>query len=171
MVLKRPITHPEGTINGLLHLTAGTRLTVEDIDTVAIDVELEEATGLPRGERWLAVRGFRHADDSDVPLCWIEYYIDSCFAGVRRLLPGHTGPILTLIEDYYGITIIEAHEEVTAVLTPPELAAGLAVAAGAPALKVRRTYVTSDRDVALITVNTYGPSRFRHAVTIAPPRN
>ena len=158
------------TINDLRKFAAGTRLTVKSIDMVTIDTDVGAMTGLNGGEKWLTVRGFRRAYDAEDPLCWIEYYINSSFAAVGKLLEHHTGAVFALIEDRYGVTITEAHEEIAAILTPPEVAGSLKVQQGTPALKVRRTYVTADGDVAQVTVNTYPPSRFRHSITIRRAR-
>lgn|SRR6185312_4865071 len=171
MVLRRPDTNHRDvmTINDLGTFAAGTRLTVSSIDMVTIDAELEDVTGLSKGEKWLTVRGSRRAEDAEDPLCWMEYYINKSFAAVGRYLQHHTGAVFALIEDRYGVTITEAREEVSAILTPAELADGLKVREGTPALRVRRTYVTSEAEVAQVTVNTYAPSRFRHSMTIRRP--
>lgn len=158
------------SIDDLRTFAAGTRLALESIEMVTINAELSELTGLSGGEKWLAVRGSRRAEDAQVPLCWIEYFINRCFAGVGRFLPRHNGAIFALIEDLYGVSILQAREEITAILTPAELAVALRVPPGTPALRVRRTYLTSDGVVAQVTVNTYAASRFRHCMTIRRAR-
>jgi len=52
------------------------------------------------------------------------------------------------------------------VLISPALAARLKVAPRAAALEVRRTYKTSDGQIAQVTVNTHPASRFRHSMTL-----
>lgn len=172
LVLRQPKSnqHDVMTINDLRTFAASTRLTVESIDMVTIDDELRDKTGLSRGENWTTVRGFRRAQGAEDPLCWMEYYVNSSFAGVCGLLQGHTGAVFTLIEDRYRVTITETREEITAILTPPDLADALKVPEGTPVLRARRTYVTSEGEVAQVTVNTYAPSRFRHSITIRRKR-
>ena len=51
-------------------------------------------------------------------------------------------------------------------LIAPELADGLKIEPGSPALEVQRTYTTSDGEVAQVTVNTHPASRFRHSMTM-----
>ena len=46
------------------------------------------------------------------------------------------------------------------------LGARLDVEPGTPALEVRRTYVTSDGEIAQVTINTHPGSRFRHSMTL-----
>jgi DNA-binding GntR family transcriptional regulator len=127
---------------------------------------LAQRTGLPVGDQWLAVRGFRRAEGSDAPVCRTEYYINRAFAAVGRMLQNHTGPIFPLIEDLFGLSVVEVRQEISAVQVGAELAAGLKVEPGAPALEMQRTYTTSDGEIAQVTVNTHPGARFRHSMTM-----
>lgn len=152
------------SINDLLAFASGARFTIESSAMVRIGEALSRRTGLSAGQDWLSVCGYRETDGA--PLCWTEYYINRAFAGVGRLLQRHDGPIFPLIEDMFGQSIVEVHQEIAAVLIPAELAAGLGVPAGAPALEVHRTYTCSDGEIAQVTINTHPASRFRHSMTM-----
>lgn len=154
------------SINDLLAFATGTRFVIESIAMVTVDDELAVRSGLASGEQWLAVRGFRQTDDAEFPLCRTEYYINRAFAGVGRLLQRHEGPIFPLIEDLFGLSIVEVHQEIAAALISPALADGLKVEPETPALEVQRTYRTSDEQVAQVTINTHPSSRFRHSMTM-----
>jgi GntR family transcriptional regulator len=154
------------SINDLLAFAAGALFVIESTSMVTIDEELAARTGLGTGEGWLAVRGFRQSEGAEFPLCATEYYINRAFAAVGRLLPRHAGPIFPLIEDLFGVSIVEVRQEIAAVLVSPALADGLKVEAGTPALEVQRTYKTSDGEVGQVTVNTHPASRFRHSMTM-----
>ena len=110
--------------------------------------------------------GFRQAEDSDVPICRTEYYINRSFAAVGRMLQNHTGPIFPLLEDLFGISVVEVRQEITAVQLSPELAQVLKVEPGSPALQMQRRYTTSDSEIAQVTVNTHPAARFRHSMTM-----
>ena len=158
--------HQVMSINDLLAFAADTRFAIESIKTVLIDAKLASRTGLPGGDEWLQVCGYRHAQDVDAPVCWTEYYINRAYAAVARLLQRHTGPIFPLIEDMFGQTIIEVQQQISATLISPALATGLKVKEGSAALEVRRTYKTSDEKIAQVTINTHPASRFQHAMTM-----
>ncbi len=100
------------------------------------------------------------------PICRTEYYINRAFAAVGRLLQRHSGPIFPLIEDLFGISIVDVHQEIAAVLVPDDLAAALRITAGAPALQMQRTYTTSDGEIAQVTVNTHPAAQYRHSMTM-----
>jgi GntR family transcriptional regulator len=154
------------SINDLLVFANSARFAIETIGMVLIDKALSSRTGLASGKEWLVVRGFRQTDGAEFPDCWTEYFINREFAAVGRLLQRHTGPIFPLIEDLFGQSITEVHQEIAAVLVSPALSQGLKVEAGTAALEMRRTYRTSDGKVAQVTLNTHPASRFRHSMTM-----
>ena len=154
------------SIDDLLAFAAGAQLNIESNEMVTVGGDLAARTGLEVGTQWLSVRGYRQADGASVPLCRTEYYISRAFAAVGRLLQRHTGPIFPLIEDLFGVTVAELHQEIAAVLLSVELADGLGVEPGTAALQMRRTYQTSDGEVAQVTINTHLSSSFRYAMTM-----
>jgi len=158
--------HDVMSINDLVAFAIGTRFAIESIKMILINGKLASRTGLASGDEWLSVCGFRHKDGVESPLCWTEYYINRDFAAVGRLLQRHTGPIFPLIEDLFGQTIVEVHQEIAATLISPALAGGLQVEAGGAALEFRRTYKMSNGKIAQVTINTHPASRFRHSMTM-----
>jgi GntR family transcriptional regulator len=154
------------SIDDLLAFATGARFSIESNAMVTIDDELAARTGLEVGSEWLAVRGYRQADGSAVAVCKTEYYINRAFAAVGRLLQRHSGPIFPLIEDLFGVSIVEVHQEISAVTVTAALADMLEVDAGTAALEMQRTYKTSDGEVAQVTINTHPSSRYRHSMTM-----
>ncbi len=154
------------SINDLVAFGTDTHLAIESIKTVPIDDKLAARTGLPVGEEWLEVHAYRFAEGDDTPLCWVEYYVNRAYAAVGRLLQRHTGPIFSLIEDLFGEKITEVHQQISATLISPTLAAGLKVREGSAALEVRRAYKTADGKVAQVTINTHPAARFQHSMTM-----
>jgi DNA-binding GntR family transcriptional regulator len=138
---------------------------------VTVDAALAERTGLPVGTEWLAASGYRRIDDATAPVCRTEYYINRNFAAIGRLLQRHTGPIFPLIEDLFGVSIVEVHQEISAVVLDAELAGRLEVEPASVGLQLQRTYTTSDGEIAQVTVNTHPSSRFRHAMTMRRVRD
>ena len=117
-------------------------------------------------EEWLAVLGFRQAVGAEYTHCWTEYYINRSYAAVGRMLQRHSGPIFPLIEDLFGVSVVEVYQEIGAVLVTPAHAERLKVPAGSAAVEVHRTYKTSDGEIAQVTINTHPGSRFRHSMTL-----
>jgi DNA-binding GntR family transcriptional regulator len=158
--------HEVMSINDLVAFATGVRFRIDSIEMIVADAALALRIGSPLGERWLAVRGLRHTDESEPPVCWTEVYINAEFAAVGRLLQRHTGPIFHLIEDLFGQRIVEVHQEIAAGPIRPDLAEGLQVHVGATALEVQRTYKLSGGKIAQVAINTHPASRFRHSMTM-----
>jgi DNA-binding GntR family transcriptional regulator len=154
------------SINDLLAFATGAPFTIESNAMVTIDDDLAARTGLKVGSEWLAVRGYRRADGSQTPVCKTEYYINRAFAAIGRLLQRHSGPIFPLIEDLFGVSIVEVRQEIAAVVVTPEIAALLNIETGSAALEMQRTYTTSDGEIAQVTVNTHPSARYRHSMTM-----
>jgi GntR family transcriptional regulator len=170
LVVPRPASNSYAqdvmSISDLIAFAAGTQFVIESNAMVIIDDDLAVRTGLAAGTEWLAVLGYRQADSAAAPICRTEYYINRAFAAVGRLLPRHAGPIFPLIEDLFGVSVVEVHQQISAVVLSADLADGLKVEPGSAALEVQRTYKTSDDEVAQVTINTHPSSRFRHAMTM-----
>ncbi len=170
LVVPRPSTNSYAqdvvSIDDLLAFASGARFGIESNTMVTVDDELAARTGLALGSQWLAVLGYRRAESTCAPVCRTEYYINRSFAAVGRLLQRHSGPIFPLIEDLFGISIVEVHQEISAVLLTAELAEALAVQPGDAALAMQRTYTTSDGDVAQVTINTHPGAHYRHSMTM-----
>ena len=158
--------HEVMSINDLVAFATDVRFAIDTIEMIEIDDKLSARTGISRGEQWLAVRGFRHTEGSELPVCWTEVYINREFAAVGRLLQRHRGPIFHLIEDLFGQSIVEVHQEIAAALLSPAIAGGLKVKAGTTALEVQRTYKLATGKVAQVAINTHPASRFRHSMTM-----
>ena len=158
--------HEVMSINDLVAFATGVRFRIDSVEMIVADETLAARIGASAGERWLAVRGLRHTDESEPPVCWTEVYINEEFAAVGRLLQRHTGPIFHLIEDLFGQRIVEVHQEIAAGLIQPALAEGLQVHPGATVLEVQRTYRLAGGKIAQIAINTHPASRFRHSMTM-----
>lgn len=169
VVAPRPadsFVHEVMSINDLVAFATGVRFAIDTIEMIEIDDKLSSRTGIASGENWLAVRGFRHTEGNEFPVCWTEVYINREFAAVGRLLQRHTGPIFHLIEDLFGQSIVEVHQEIAAALISPALAGRLKVKAGTTALEVQRTYKLATGKIAQVAINTHPAARFRHSMTM-----
>jgi DNA-binding GntR family transcriptional regulator len=159
------------SINDLLNFTTNTRFEIEQTRMLAVDEVLGAKIGVPGGEDWLFIGGFRHAEGVEAPVCWTEYYINREFAAIGRLLPRHNGPIFPMIEDLFALSIAEVQQEVTAVLISREQAPRYQVAEGTAALEVRRIYKAADGRIVQVTINIHPTARFRLSMTTRRIKN
>jgi len=64
------------------------------------------------------------------------------------------------------VSVVEVHQEISAIATSRELADLLRVETGSAALEMQRTYTTSDGEIAQVTVNTHPSARYRYSMTM-----
>ena len=158
--------HEVASVNDLIAFAVGARYQVDSTERVKADAALAQRLGCKPGDQWLAVRGFRYAAESDLPVCSAEVFINAEFAGVGRLLQRHRGPIFELIEDMYGERVAEVHQEFSARPVPASLVEGLQMSEGDTAIEVRRTYRLASGKTAQVVFNLHPADRFRHAMTL-----
>ena len=158
--------HEVGSINDLIAFAVGARYQIEHTEPVRADAALAERLGCNVGDEWLAVRGFRYAAESELPVCSAEVFINAEFSGVGRLLQRHRGPIFELIEDLYGEHVAEVQQELSARPVPEDLASRLEVDAGETAIEVRRVYRLASGKTAQVVFNLHPADRFRYAITM-----
>lgn len=155
------------SIDDLLAYSRGRRFYFETIGIEAIGPELATAAGVPSGSAWLMLEGYGKSDGYDLPDCWADYYIHKDFAGVGRLLSNPViSPVFPLIEQRFGVRVVEVSQEMSATVISPVQAPVLKVEPGTGAIAVQRVYTTSSSGVALITVATYPADRFRHSIKL-----
>ncbi len=154
------------SIDQVLSFASGWDYNIRSIGMDKLDTRLASWLGLSEDDDWLAVRGASRTRGAPFPEVWVEFYIHRDFAAVGRLLPRHTGPLFTLIEDMFGETVDELHQEITATLIPRELAETLEVDAGTAAILVRRSCKTADGRIIEANFEIYPAERFRYPVTL-----
>lgn len=144
-----------------------------EIDRIEMDLPrscLGEWLGPAGDEQWLAVSGVAHTKGSVLPECWMQLCINREFAAIGDSLRGHSGPIVTLIEERFGETVTDLDQEITAGLITPDLAELLQVEPGSPGIVVLRACRNGDGKILQANVEVYPASRFRYSVTLRRER-
>ena len=101
------------SINDLLAFASGARFDIESNSDDHRRRRTRRAHRASRGRRsgWPCAATARPTTPS-TRICRTEYYINRAFAAVGRLLQRHTGPIFPLIEDLFGVSVVEVHQEI-----------------------------------------------------------
>lgn len=128
----------------------GTRLELKSMEMTPITRDLAAETGLPQGEQWLRVAGYRTAIDGGQTTCWNTYYVDAQYAVLGRLLARHVGPLIPLLEDLFGKRISRITRSMSAVPMPEDHAGRFNVAPGTPTLAIVTRCQTADERIAMV---------------------
>jgi GntR family transcriptional regulator len=158
------------SINDLLAYAKDMHTEIESTRMEVIEGKRAARIGVVSGEEWLVASGLAKRDQQQAPVCWSDYFISREFAAVGRLLPRHTGPVFLLLEDLFGLNIVEIDQEISGSEITPVLASKLQVEPRSGAIEVRRTYRMADGKVAQISVHTHPALRFRHVLKMLRTR-
>lgn len=145
--------------------TIGTRLEIASMGMIALTREMAAATGLPVGEEWLCVRGYRISVDDDRATCWNEYLIRQEYALIGRLIARHVGPLIPLLEDLFETPITRITRSISAVRISAEQAERLGSTHGTPALQILVRCETANGTVAMINRSIHSQGTVTYAIT------
>jgi DNA-binding GntR family transcriptional regulator len=97
---------------------------------------------------------------TEMPISWLELYVEPRFADVLELPNPMGQPALMQIERHHGHRALNAQVEIFATRIDEELAEPLQAEAGAPAMAIMRRYRGGDGNVYLVTYSIHPENRF-----------
>ena len=128
------------------------------------DAALAETLGCAVGTPWLCMSALRTLDDADVPLCWVDFYIQPRFARVMKSKQFDSQPVHEQIEAQFGVHIAEVEASLWAGRVPARMSQALSAEADSPALMLRRRYLASDGELLQATCTVHPESRYIYAM-------
>lgn len=120
--------------------------------------------GVAPGQQWLVIRGIARYRHRDLPVCVSQYYINGAFADIARTLPRNSGPIFLQIETMFGVSITDMDQTIATAALSGDLAEQLGARPGETSIEVRRTYRTSQGQLAQVSLHSHPASRFQQTV-------
>jgi len=120
---------------------------------IAASARVAERLQLAKGTKVMQIKRVRLADD--MPISFDETYLPLPLGKqiVRNDLRLH--PIFTLLEEEYGVPLIEADYELDAVIATKAVADALQVKVGSPIFQIERTSLTTDNQPVDYEVLSY----------------
>lgn len=162
----RRYVHSVTSIDELFRYAAANTFTVAESGLVTADVALAQRLDSSPGRTWLRVAGPRHIATMDEPICWLEVYIHSSFAGIEKEIGALQAPIYSLIEARFGERIVEVRQTLRATTVGAAIASALGVAPGSPALEIERSFLSSRHKVLEISFSTHPLGRFSYSMVM-----
>lgn len=162
-------THALGSIEAVQQFGVETERQIQNVTEIVADDELADTMGCRAGRRWLRISSLRliPGDVSKTPICWSDVYIDDLFAAeVKRKMKRHQAIFGTLVEEISGRRIIEIRQDIRASGVPQHLAKALKAEQGAHALAIRRQYILSPNDMAVVSVSIHLADRYSHSTQL-----
>ncbi|WP_284945721.1 GntR family transcriptional regulator [Acidisoma cladoniae] len=151
----------------LVEIVEGTEMSFQSSKMVAVRGALAAQLGCRANHRWLHLSSTRRVDGENLPLSWINVYIDGRIAP-RLKIPKLLRPALfRLVEQQSGETFIEILQEIRATVLTPAMAKQLGSVPGSTALEITRRYFSTGRRLIMVSVNTLPSDRFFYSVAIS----
>jgi GntR family transcriptional regulator len=164
----RGYTHTLSSIDDLLQFATGTRLIDVISEDVTADASLAESGHFLPGQKLIRFEALRvpSNDPASLPLAWSELYVIDAFAGIREDVGVREGAVGALIEQRYGVRIMEIHQEINAVNLGEDLAQRLRAPAASPALRVERRYYGEDGKVFEYAISVNPENRYSFSMRL-----
>ena len=164
----RGYSHMLTSVDDLLQFAIGTRRIDVTSQDVEADPQLAEAGQFQTGQKLIRFEALRVPSD-DIgapPLAWTELYIIDAYAGIRADVGVREGAVGWLIEQRYGVRIMEIQQEIKAVTVGDDLAPRIQVPANSPALRVERWYIGDDGQVFEYAVSVNPENRYSFSMRL-----
>ena len=131
-----------------------------DHGQVVADAVLAESLGCDAGTPWFRVSALRTLDETAVPLCWVDIYIQPRFADVMKSKKFDASPVHEQIESMFGVSIAEVEVTISVGHVPTRMAKSLGVKALSPALLLRRRYLAANGELLQATRTVHPENRY-----------
>jgi len=134
---------------------------IQDIREIVVDLELAKDLGCPGGTRMVHVSSLRYESGTRKrPMAVLDIYLDPAYKKIAEAARDTPNTLIsTLIEQKFGRRIAKIQQIVDATAVPEDLAEGLKVAPGSPALKIVRRYLDAANIAFEVSVSIYPAGR------------
>lgn len=155
--------HKVDSIADLFQYVRDARLVIHDRIDVTADEALASRLGCREGHRWVKLKGVRLIKGNKSPICFTEVFISYEYSTLADQVGRTQTPIYRMIEQKFGVQIIEVRQQIRAVALSSAVARTLAVKPQSPGLSIVRHYVSSEEREVEIAFNTYPADRFTYS--------
>lgn len=168
----RGYSHMLTSVDDLLRFAKGTSLVDVTSDEAIADAQLAKAGQFPLGQKLIRFEALRISSDDPeaLPLAWTELYVIDAYAAIRSDVGVREGAVGWLIEQRYGVRIMEIQQEISAVTVSEALAPKLQAPVASPALRVERWYFGGDGEVFEYAISISSADRYSFSMRLTRDR-
>ncbi|HTJ98247.1 MAG TPA: GntR family transcriptional regulator [Bordetella sp.] len=147
-------------ISDLLQFVDATEMHVKSRREIVADAGFAELLRCAPGQAWSETNIVRKVPGGKVPLCYLQAYLRPEYAGAIGRARVIKRPIYSLVEEHYGVRIVEVLQEITAAQLTPEMAHALNAHEGQAAMRISRYYLDKQGSVVEIGIGHYPSGRY-----------
>lgn len=162
--------HGVSTIQDLLQVVEATYLRVIETRELVADEAWAALLRCSPGQHWTEVATLRMVRGKPVPIALVYAYIPPMYSAVVEDIEASTQPVFSMIEQRYGVRVVEIRQEVTAVTLDETQAQLLQLAAGASALKIVRHHLDAQDRVSQASIGIYPTERSSYVTSFRVQR-
>ena len=148
------------TVWDLLQFVDATEMHVVDRREAVADAALAEQLHCSVGQAWAEVTILRKVPQHALPLSYLQVYVRPEFAGAIGPEEVFTKPIYSMIEERYGVRIVEVRQEITAANLSRAMAGALQAAEGQAAMRITRYYLDRSGAIVEVGIGHYPSGRY-----------
>jgi GntR family transcriptional regulator len=158
---------PLGSAEDLLRYATETRFVIERRQRIRAAGEDLAALECRRGQQWIKLSGLRVRPGAITPVCLLNVYLNIALAGLEKQLPRSSGVIYPQVEKALGVRITWIGHRIEAALLDETQAERLRAKAGAPALRVRRSYYDANERLLELSDSLHAAERFAYEMRLS----
>jgi len=148
------------TVWDLLQFVDATEMHVLDRGEVVADRELAELLHCQRGHAWYVINILRKLPAEKLPLSYLQVYLRPEYKSAVGPEKVFTRPIYSMVEDRFGLRIVEVRQEITAANLDRAMARALAASEGQAALRITRYYLDRTGTIVEVGIGYYPSGRY-----------
>lgn len=158
-----------GSAEELLRYATQTRFLIQKRQYIRAAGEDLAALECRRGQEWIKLSGIRVRPRAATPVCLLNVYLNIALAGLEKQLPRSSGVIYPQVEKALGARITWIGHRIEAALLDQTQAERLGAKAGAPALRVRRSYYDANERLLELSDSLHAAERFAYEMRLSRP--
>ncbi len=158
--------HAMRSLDQLFQYASDTRFNIGSVETGQPDTLLFPGLADVADHDWLIISGLRFERDEDVVICQSTVAVNGRFASISETLKTTPGAIYRLIEEHFGVEVLEVVQDITVVQIPQDAAAVLGEKPDAMAVCVARRYLDASGTTFLASVNFHPAERFSYSMQL-----
>ena len=143
------------TVDDLLQFVDSTEMQVIGRRGIVADEEFAREFHCKPGQAWIEVNLLRKVAKQKQPLGYVQAYLRPEHADAVGNQKIHLRPVYSLIEERYGVRIVEVLQEITAANLTETIARALKAPPGTAAMRITRHFLDRTGSVIEISVGHY----------------
>lgn len=148
------------TVWDLLQFVDATEMHVVKRREVVANAALAELLHCPPGQAWYEITILRKLPQERLPLSYLQVYLRPEYADAVGAEKVFTRPIYSIVEERFGVRIVEVQQEITAANLDAAMARSLKATEGLAAMRITRYYLDRSGSIVEVGVGYYPSGRY-----------